>query len=43
MDIKTEPSRNIERIIAQTELVCREENVLALVPDGDLEGMHLEN
>jgi len=42
-DIKTEPSRNIERIIAQTELVCREGDVLALVPDGDLEGMHLEN
>ncbi len=42
-DIETEPSRNIERIIAQTELVFREEDVLALVPDGDLEGMHLEN
>jgi hypothetical protein len=42
-DIKTEPSRNIERIIAQTQLACREEDVLALVPDGDLEGMHLEN
>ncbi len=41
--IKTEPSRNIERIIAQTELVRREEDVLALVPDSDLEGMHLEN
>jgi hypothetical protein len=24
-------------------LVCREEDVLAFVPDGDLEGMHLEN
>jgi hypothetical protein len=42
-DIKTEPSHNIKRIIAQTELVCREENVLASVPDGDLEGMRLEN
>ena len=42
-DIKTEPSLNIEKVIAQTELVCREEDVLALVPDGDLEGMHLEN
>jgi hypothetical protein len=41
--IKTEPSRDMERIIAQTELVHREEDVLALVPDGDLEGMHLEN
>jgi len=42
-DIKNEPSRNIERIIAQTELFYREEEVLASVPDGDLEGMHLEN
>jgi len=42
-DIKTEPSRNIERVIAQTELVCREEDALALVPDGDLKGMYLEN
>jgi len=42
-DIKTEPSHDIERIIVQTELVYREEDVLTLVPDGDLKGMHLEN
>ena len=42
-DIKTEPSLNIERIIVQTELVYRPEEVLAFVPDGDMKGMHLEN
>jgi hypothetical protein len=42
-DTKNEPFLNIERIIAQTELVCREEDVLAFLPEGDLEGMHLEN
>ena len=42
-DLKTEAYCNIERIIAQTQLAYRPDEVLAFVPDGDMEGMRLEN
>jgi hypothetical protein len=42
-EIRMEPSRHIERVIAQTQLAYRPEEVLAFVPDGDMKGMHLDN
>jgi hypothetical protein len=42
-EVQKEPSRQIERIIAQTELTYGTEEVMAFVPDSDLQEMHLEN
>jgi hypothetical protein len=42
-EVRKEPSRHIQRIIAQTELSYGSEEVMAFVPDSDLHEMHLEN